>query len=534
MNQSSRIIERTDVAKKSAVEQFLLRHQQWVIGLVVMPASYVHHQYGQLKKLFTPLRAGRVPQKAELASEHLRKVERVCQSVRQWLTIPEDSRPHLRSDRLSAASHSVRTVDKSGSYIIPMRDFNRILDVDLEEGTVTVEPNVTVGELTSHLLKQNRMLEATLEMEDATLGGLALSQGMTTHSHRCGLVHDTVVRYEFVTGTGECVDATEQENPDLYNSAGFSHGTLGFLTALELKIVPAGRELLVSYQHLDSVQALHAAYRYAITETDAFFLEAIIYSPDHAVLIRGDLLTAALRQKELTMGTRTNFQGRWYKTWFFRYAEKVPDGHREFMPMRDYLMRHDRSLCMTMLYVFPAANHPLMRWLLGWMLPPKVSFLKALRPPQARLDAAREQIYQDLAFPMDRLESFVRYIDQHIGIYPLLVYPCKVTDRGGFLKTPSGEREQYFLNLGIYGVPAPIAKGDSQYNVIAETRKLLGRLRDAGGFQHSYCDVFQTREEFETMFNTRLADKVRMQLHTHSWMNVYDKVQPEIPWRDWV
>lgn len=528
-----------NLRQKSTLEQFLARHQQWVIGLVVMPVSFVTSQLQRAGKCWQRWRNG--ADRLDGAQVHRAKVQRVMADVQRWAALPAANRPPIRTDRSGADSHSVRTTDKSGAWRVRMHDFNQILGVDLVRGTVTIEPFVTVGELTSYLLKHDRMLEATLEMEDATLGGLALSQGMTTHSHRCGLVHDTVVRYEFVTGNGDCLEATEQENTDVYNAAGFSHGTLGFLTALELKIVPASRQLLVSYTQCFSIEELQTHYLNAIDNTDAFFLEAMVFSSEHAVLVRGDLLTPALQRQALSRGVQTNYQGRWYKPWFFRHAQHVSNGHQEFMPMRDYLMRHDRSMCMTMLYVFPAANHPLMRWLLGWMLPPKVTFLKALRPPEAREDAAREQIYQDLAFPAQELQSMIEYVDQHFGIYPLLVYPCKVRDRGGFIHVADAKqstqntnvREQMYLNLGIYGVPRPVQQGQSEYNVITETRALLAKVRALGGFQHSYCDVFQTREEFYSMFDARLAQSVRQRLGSDQWLDVYDKIKPEIPWEAW-
>lgn len=525
--------------EKSALEQFLARHQQWVIGLVVMPVSFLNHLYHRCIKAIGRWKMARQP--VDVQAQHREKVQRVTAEVKRWAALPEANRPPIRTDRSGAASHSVRSSDKSGAHQVRMHDFNRILGIDLARGTVTVEPFVTVGELTTYLLQHDRMLEATLEMEDATLGGLALSQGMTTHSHRCGLVHDTVVRYEFVTGRGDCIEATATENADVFHAAGFSHGTLGFLTALELKIVPASRELLVSYSRCHSIDQLYRQYRHAIEHTDAFFLEAIIYSQTHAVLIRGDLLTDASRREAEARGVQINRQGRWYKPWFFRHAEQVRDGQQEFMPMRDYLMRHDRSLCMTMLYVFPVGNHPLMRWLLGWMLPPKVTFLKALRPPEAREDAAREQIYQDLAFPIEHLTELVEYVDARLGIYPLLLYPCQVFDRGGFIRHPGAHgqpaaaepRTRYYLNLGIYGIPRAIRDGDPHFNVIGETRALLEKLRGLGGFQHSYCDVFQTREEFYRMFDDMLAQSVRERLGSQPLVNVYDKVKPEIPWESW-
>lgn len=527
------------MCQKSATEQFFVRHQQWVIGCIVVPMSF-------FKQLFDSILNGirstfKQRSSQHIASHHEARVARVIKDVVRWNHLPVQSRPPIRTDRSSAASHSVRLVNKQGSYSVGMSDFRDILGIDLEKGTVTVEPYVTVGELTSYLLKFDRMLEATLEMEDATLGGLALSQGMTTHSHRCGLVHDTVVSYEFVSGKGERIKASASQNSDLFHCAGFSHGTLGFLTALEINIVPASKSLLVTYVQCSSINELQNNYQDAILNSDAFFLEAIVYSKEHAVLIRGDLLTPERHAKAQSQKVKTNHQGRWYKPWFFCHAQRVADGHQEYMPMRDYLMRHDRSMCMTMLYVFPAANHFLIRWLLGWMLPPKVTFLKALRPAHAREDVAKEQIYQDLAFPMEHLQEMVDYVDDQFSIYPLLVYPCKVIDRGGYLSVPKGQdlegdstlKYQYFLNLGIYGVPKAVVSGNRQYNVITRTRQLLAKVRSLGGFQHSYCDVFQTQEEFYQMFDRRLADSVRHSYGCESWLQVYEKVQPEIPWQQW-
>jgi delta24-sterol reductase len=58
------------------------------------------------------------------------------------------------------------------------------------------------------LLARGLMLECCLEMEDATLGGLAMAQGMTTHSHVCGLLSETATEYEVVTADGATVVAT--------------------------------------------------------------------------------------------------------------------------------------------------------------------------------------------------------------------------------------------------------------------------------------------------------------------------------------
>jgi len=51
-------------------------------------------------------------------------------------------------------------------------------------------------------------LEVTLEVADATVGGLAIAVGMTTHSHRAGLMQETVRAYDIVTADGSLLHCT--------------------------------------------------------------------------------------------------------------------------------------------------------------------------------------------------------------------------------------------------------------------------------------------------------------------------------------
>ena len=81
-------------------------------------------------------------------------------------------------------------------------------------------------------------LAVTLEIGDATLGGLAFGVGMTTYSHKVGLYQEAIVSYEVVTADGKVITVTDSnEHSDLYYCLPWSHGTLGFLVGLTLKIV---------------------------------------------------------------------------------------------------------------------------------------------------------------------------------------------------------------------------------------------------------------------------------------------------------
>ena len=76
----------------------------------------------------------------------------------------------------------MRNSDKSGSEPVKLRSLYAILGC--EGGAVHVEPGATVGEVTAYLLLRGLQLECTLEMGDATLGGLAMATGKSSLLYR--------------------------------------------------------------------------------------------------------------------------------------------------------------------------------------------------------------------------------------------------------------------------------------------------------------------------------------------------------------
>jgi delta24-sterol reductase len=115
--------------------------------------------------------------------------------------------------------------------------------------SIKVEPNVTVRDLTRFLTPKGYTLAVTLEIGDATAGGLAFGVGMTTYSHKVGLYQETILSYDLITAEGELIHVTAgNEHSDLFYCLPWSHGTLCFLVALELKVIP-----IKPYVHLQYI-----------------------------------------------------------------------------------------------------------------------------------------------------------------------------------------------------------------------------------------------------------------------------------------
>lgn len=515
-----------------AIKAWVDDHRELILLSIVLPIGTLYGWYMQFQLWWT----------APDASKHSERVKRIQAAVKS--AIASKQQQSLRTNRNSSSSLNTRSSDKSLSRQVVMDDLRAILEVDTKQMRVRIEPFVTTAALATHLDKKYGLQVAnTIEMNAATWGGLVLATGMTTHAHHEGLIHDVVTAFEVVTASGELVRATaDNEHADLFRALPWSHGTLGLLVGMEMRLVKSPKYVKLQYRVFkdqDIQGAYLDRYRKQLTagdEASPYYLEGQIFSARDAVLIEGH---AATQQDILQFPV--NDIAWYYKPFFYRHVESFlqtnQDGYTELIPNLSYLLRHERSMCMTMGSIMPTANDWRFRWLFGWMMPPNMNLLKNSRPPEERQRSMRTQVYQDMAVPETKMKDFLQYLEQEFSVYPLLMYPCKVIDRGGFVRLPRNHGKPYqgipetgyYLNLGIYGIPKPIRSGNTKYPTVTKVREVEQYVRDNGGFLHTYVDVFSTKEEFEQMFDHTLWRQVRKVYDpTGVFPEIYDKIKPEL------
>ena len=278
---------------------------------------------------------------ARAPREHAARVEGIQAQVRRWRSQPAERRRPRCTDRKTWMPLSTRFAPKGSWHRIVMSGLRDILSFDAEKRTVTVEPFVTVGQITRYLMARGYMLAVTLEIEDASIGGLALAAGMTAHSHKVGMLFETVSAWEVVLATGGRVVATATDHEDLFRALPWSHGTLGLLVSLELRVIPIKPFMHLTYIPVRSQVELCQRMRDLSTAKDApDFLGATVFAKDSAVIRTGDL--ADPRGAELE---KVNPTGRFYKPWFHKHVEGLVErGGDEYLPLSHYLMRHNRSI----------------------------------------------------------------------------------------------------------------------------------------------------------------------------------------------
>ena len=287
-----------------------------------------------------------------------------------------------------------------------------ILQVDTKQRIVRVEPYVNMGQITDHLNSIGWTLALTIEMEDLTVGGLLMGMGLENNSHKYGLFHEICSAYEIVTASGDLIRATKDGNPELFRALPASHGTLGFLVAAELAIVPCKAWVEVHYIPCYSQEELKTRMTELTRNAHHCpqFVEATVYSRDKSVIFTADFCDTPSWLQCFQIN-RINL---WFKPWFYKHVEShLKEGRRkEYVPTRDWFHRHTRSIFWELQDLIPFGNAWWYRWTWAALGPPKISLLKAFWTPEVRHDLIYKHVVQDILVPLEFLEKTINLFDE--------------------------------------------------------------------------------------------------------------------------
>lgn len=451
--------------------------------------------------------------------KHPQKIAEVQRQVKFWIERTDKAIPMCTSRPGWQAMSLKQGNYKKTHYNVDIK-LPDILKINYEKKTVQVEPMVNMGQITATLAPMGWTLPVVPELDSLTVGGLINGFGIESSSHKYGLFQHICVSFEIVTADGELRKCSKNENQELFYAAPWSHGSLGFLVGAELRIIPAKKYVHLTYIPFQTREALLKRFESEAAKSfyDAYeFIEAIMYTKNQSVLMLGKF------SDHVPSGKTKNAINYFWKPWFYEHARTFLASDQqgeEWVPLRHYYHRHTRSLFWEMRQIIPFANHPLFRYLLGWMAPPEISLLKLTETKTIHELYDAHHMDQDVLVPMSTLGKTLDFIDQHIDFYPLWLCPCRIvaTPLRGMVN-PTG-LEDLFIDVGIYGEPAV-----ENYQAKTTVRKLEAFVREIGGYQALYADTYQTHEELRQMFDHTLLDKLRQKYHaTAAFPEPYDKV----------
>lgn len=164
--------------------------------------------------------------------------------------------------RASATNHAGSCAALNGGAVLNLTRLNRILQINTQEGFAIVEPGVVGGDLQDALTPLGFFYAPDPASERVcTLGGNLAQNASGARCMKYGGTIDHVLEADFILPDGRHLHFSRQDGgPDFIGLLAGSEGTLGVITRMKVKILPAAKHIktfLVTFPSLaHSVQTV--------------------------------------------------------------------------------------------------------------------------------------------------------------------------------------------------------------------------------------------------------------------------------------
>lgn len=139
--------------------------------------------------------------------------------------------------RVLGTRHCFNRIADSDTNLISTRNLNKVYGIDKEARTITVGSGIRYGEFCNYLHEEGFAIHNL-----ASLPHISVAGACATATHGSGVGNGNlatpVTAIEMVTGKGEVVTLTREQDPDEFYGAVVGLGTLGLITKITLEIIP--------------------------------------------------------------------------------------------------------------------------------------------------------------------------------------------------------------------------------------------------------------------------------------------------------
>jgi FAD/FMN-containing dehydrogenase len=428
------------------------------------------------------------------ASAHARKVERIAADLRGRT----GNRPV--SLRKRAVAHQVpKPRDlRHRDDKIDISDLDAILEIDIARKLCVAEPGVTFEDLVAATLPHGLVPIIVPELKTITVGGAVSGCSIESMSFRHGGFHDTCLEYEVITAGGEVLTCTaDNQHRLLFQMMHGSFGTLGILSKLTFRLVPASPYVHIAYETHARLEDYLAAIERRRGEADVDFLDGIIHSPTELVLSVGRFVD------------RAPYTSRY--DWMKIYYRSTRTRRDDYLRTADYFFRYDRGVT----NVHPRSwvgRLVLGRWLSSARILRLAEKLRALRRSE------RPDIILDVFLPVSKVPAFLAWYAEVFAYFPLWCVPYRRVRDYEWLVPAfwAALDDELFLDLAIYGMKQT---GDTNYHRLMEEK-----LRELGGIKTLIAHNYYREDEFWSIWNKDNYDRAKAVADPRNlFRNLYEK-----------
>ncbi len=430
-------------------------------------------------------------------------------------------------DALRRLSDSFRAVPVGGSVRLAKRTSNLFrkrrqgasgLDVSGLTGVLNVDPVGMTADVAGMCTYED-LVAATLpfqlcplvvpQLKTITVGGAVAGLGIESASFRNGLVHESVLEMDVLTGAGEIVTASpEGEHSDLFFGFPNSYGSLGYATRVRIQLESI--KPYVALRHL-RFSALDHLQRVIDTIAESGFydgeqvdyLDGVVFSREESYLTLGTLTDQP--------GPVSDYTGQ--RVFYRSLQQRRSDRLR----IHDYLWRWDTD------WFWCSRAFGLQRPLIRRLWPGRLrrsSFYWKLVAFDRRFRVTDrigrfagqpplERVVQDVQIPVQGAAEFLTWFLDTVPIEP--IWLCPVRMRADSAAAPRVwplyrlDAGQTYVNVGFWSA-VPVRPGSAA----GETnRGIENQVTAAHGRKSLYSDSFYTQDVFAGLYGGEQYDTLK-------------------------
>jgi hypothetical protein len=419
------------------------------------------------------------------------------------------------ADRLRRRRKGVplRIAKRAVSHAVPMnpRDrpragepidtgaLNALLELDVQGHTCTAEPGVTFCDLVKRTLPYGLVPTCVPELKTITVGGAVSGCSIESASFKYGGFHDSCLEYEVLTADGERLTCTpDNEHSLVFQMMHGTFGTVGVLTKLKFRLVPAKAFVHLIYERYTSLREYQAAVAQHCALQDLDFIDGLIHSPKLFVLCAGRYVDHAPYTHRYD--------------WWRMFPRSTAERSEDYLRTDDYFFRYDHGVTNV---------HPEALWarLLFGKLLDSTNLLRLATTFGWLLPRKSPSVTVDVFVPFSQMEPFYDFCANRLGHFPLWMVPYRPMREYEWVAPNLFERmrgEELFVDLAIYGMKQP--PGMNVYRMLEEE---LDRL---GGIKTLISHNFYSREEFWRTWNRDTYALVKARTDPdYALQDLYDK-----------
>jgi hypothetical protein len=416
-----------------------------------------------------------------------------------------------------STSNLFRNRTSGQSKKLDVKRLNRVLSIDPRSLTAEVEAMITYEKLVDETLKYHCLPAVVPQLKTITVGGALVGLGIESSSFRYGLVHETILEIEILTGEGNVVVCRpDNEHRDLFYAFPNSYGTLGYALKIKLQLIPAKPFVRLTHLHFsdpivyfDKFGELSSERRVSLHDS---YIDGVIFSEHEMAITLGEFTDEAPYTSDYT-----------YMDVYYRSIQKKKT---DFLSTYAYIWRWDADWFWCSKHF--GMNHWILRLVFGkFMLHSavywKIKHLVGTNPIFNRIvrlfEKPSETVIQDILIPIENAAAFYEFMCRSIRIVPIWICPFQFyRNDTRFPLCPRLDPSVLYLDFGFWDI-VPTDKPKGYLNQLIEKK-----TQELKGFKSLYSDSFFSEEEFWSLYSKSAFSKLKQKYDPEGvFKDLYEK-----------